>query len=333
MNDRWKKHGLNPAMMTRSERRLGRFLRAPEGHDGDGGAGGEGDAGDGEPGDGGAGAGGGAAGALGDDGKGGDPWFAGLPDEQADEKSLSDLAWAKNKNYADLPSMVKAMRGLEAKLASAKGIEVPGEDATPEQIAAFHRAIGAGEKVDDYGFDVPEGFEADLAILEPLRASALKAGMPVGAFKALANDYAQLMADQHNAMVTAANAERDAVFGEWGAQKDENLTLFKRGMEAFGFDPAKAERLEMALGEGGTKFLFELGLKLGRLSGEDGFIAGAPKSFGIAPEQARTELARLEKDKDFVNALQKKDPAVVARHNRLIEVIAADDARKQKEAA
>lgn len=261
------------------------------------------------------------------------PWYGTLSTERSDDKTLADAEWMKNKGYADPAAMVKAMRSLETRLGSDKRIEIPGEDATDEQRAAFRAAIGVPESADGYTFDVPKGWEADMALIGKLREVAFASNTPLSSWQAQTAALRDVIMDQHNQQVAAHDAEKDAVEKEWGAQADQNTELYKRGMEAFGFDVDRLEALQIAMGEGGTRFLMELGLKLGRLSGEDGFIEGGRKSFGIPVEQARAELERLEKDRDFIAKLKARDKDAKARHERLVAIISADDERKQRQAA
>lgn len=336
--------GLALVMMTEAERRAGRFLRAPDhdgaagGGDGEGGDGGEaaaGGAGAGGAGSGadtGGGAGGDGAGSGGDGGDGGAgaSWFDGLSDTNGDDKRLSDLAWMKNKNYADLSTAVAAMRGLESKLAQ-KGVVVPGDDASDEEKAAYRKATGVPDAVAGYEDPkIPDGFEADVALLAPLKELALAGGIPAPMFKALAQGLVDAQLVQVNAEIAAHDKQRDAVFAEWGAQKDHNTALFQRGMEAFGIDAEKAVALQRVMG---SDWVMKHGLKLGQLSGEDGFIPGGRKSFGIAPAEARTRLNQLERDKGFHERLAAKDPAAVAEHERLIAVIDQDEQDKARRTA
>lgn len=259
----------------------------------------------------------------------GAPWYGNLAADNGSASSLSDADWMQNKGYADLQSMVKAHRALESKLAT-KGIEVPGEDATPEQRAAFAKAIGVPENPGDYEIKVPEGFEPEAAVITPLAAKAHAMGIPKAAFEGLASEYLQLQIDQDNAAAAAADQEREATFAKWGAQKDQNVALFQRGMEALDIDKETALKMQKVAG---AAKLLEAGLKAGQMSGEDGFIGGQPKNFGIDAGAARTELTALENDRAVIAKFAAKDPATVARIERLRAVIAADDAAKARAAA
>ncbi len=274
-----------------------------------------------------------AAGAGEGGGQAGDkPWYGELSDE-GDDKRPGDATWLKNKGYDGPAALIKAHRELESKLAGDKRIEIPGEDASDDQKAANRAAIGVPAKAEDYPIDIPEGWEADLALLNPVREAAFAAGVPASGMAAIVEAFkGKVMAD-HNALVDAQNAEREAVFKEWGAQKDQNLALVQRGLKAFGLTADKIQAMQSSLGAGGTKEMLELGLKLGQLSGEDGFIPGAQKSFGISAAEARVEMQRLEKDGEFIAKLRANDSTAKARHERLLAVISQDDERQRREQA
>lgn len=296
-----------------------------------GGAGtGEGDGGAGAAAASGEGASGGGDGAAAAGKAGGDaPWYGALSDD-AEDGALSDKAWMENKGYSDPAALVKAIRSLETKV-GAKPIEAPGEDATPEQVAAYRKAIGVPEAADGYAFDIPAGWEADMAMFQPLREAALAGGMPATAWATLTDAFKTKIIDDHNAMVDSHNAERDGVFREWGAAKDENVTLFQRGMAEFAFKPDEVQAMQMALGKGGTERLYKLGVKLGQMTGEDRLAAPLDhKPSGLSLASAKSQLAELEKDRPFFEKLRAKDPAAVSKHNRLVEFIAAEEDRQRR---
>lgn len=74
-------------------------------------------------------------------------------------------------------------------------IKVPGKDASPEDIAVFRKAIGGGEKPEDYKVALPEKYElgeAQTALLGAMQKSALEAGMPVAAFEGFTKTYFEM---------------------------------------------------------------------------------------------------------------------------------------------
>src|SRR5687767_6715160 len=76
-----------------------------------------------------------------------DDWRSDLPD---DLKETANRFTSK----ADAVRAIIDMRKRESQ------VRVPGKDATPDQIAAYHKAIGVPEKPELYEFpDLPEGLE------------------------------------------------------------------------------------------------------------------------------------------------------------------------------
>lgn len=80
-------------------------------------------------------------------------------------------------NFKTLPDVVKSL--IETKrLASGKldgMVKIPGEGATPEEIAAFNKARGVPEKPEDYGLTKPQGDIANLWDDESVGAFAKEA--------------------------------------------------------------------------------------------------------------------------------------------------------------
>ena len=130
---------------------LSRFLLFAEG-DGEGeggGSGGEGE-GDGDQGDSdgeGDGAGKGDEG-EGGEGSGGDDWRAPITDPDAQKFA---------KSSTDLNHLVG--RALEMRKQLSTAIQIPGKDASDDDVAAYRKATGVPAEATGYKFDVPEGRE------------------------------------------------------------------------------------------------------------------------------------------------------------------------------
>jgi hypothetical protein len=74
-------------------------------------------------------------------------------------------------------------------------IKLPGKDATPEDIATFHKQIGVPSKPEEYEVKVPEGYElpeTTAAILDQFKAKALERGVRKSEFGALAETYLEM---------------------------------------------------------------------------------------------------------------------------------------------
>lgn len=287
------------------------------------GAGETGGAAGGEGGAAGGGEGGGAA-------SGGAPWYAGLDDKAPAEGQLSDKAWIENKKYADLSTAVKSFRELEKQYLSGEKIVKPGENASPEQIDAFHKAIGRPESADGYAIEAPEGVELDEALVGKFRETAFKAGLPAAMAGPLVEMFIAHQREQAEALdAQRAQAKSDGVKTvqkEWGDKFATNVAHANRAMKMLELDKdalgAIEDGLEARFPGEGTKRTLDLFRKLGAGMGEDALAGGGgARQFGVSPNEAQAELDRMKKDPQIMEKL--KDPAFKARRDRLMEVVAA----------
>jgi len=181
---------------------------------------------------------------------------------------------------------------------------LPGENATPEELAAFHGKLGRPEKPEGYQLeppkDAPEGmYSTEFA--NDFRAVAHAAGVPQGQAKALHDWWvgkvvAQVKAE---AEATAAAEQRIQVEldKEWGAAKPRKVELAKRAAkELFGDDAGAMTKLEQALTTPSfLKRMAAIGEKLG------GDTLGEPgkASLAMTPERAQAEITRKLGDPQF----------------------------------
>jgi len=105
-------------------------------------------------------------------------------------------------------------------------VRVPGEDAKPEDLAAFHKALGVPEDPAGYGFDqvkLPEGVELDAQRVAALAPVMQKMGITPKAAKALAEADAAYAATQAEALAEQyakeINDGRTALDKKWEANK------------------------------------------------------------------------------------------------------------------
>ncbi len=114
-------------------------------------------------------------------------------------------------------------------------IKVPGENATPEEVAAYRKAQGVPDAPDGYELKKPEGELGNFYNEEEVKAFAAKAA-ELGLTKAQAAALAEWRLglskefdDKEREEGRAFLAERDKVFTEaWGAKKDAELVDAQR---------------------------------------------------------------------------------------------------------
>lgn len=115
-------------------------------------------------------------------------------------------------------------------------VKVPGQDASPDDLAAFRRALGVPDSPDGYEIqtpaNLPEGFEFDPASLAPLKAKAHELGIPSPALAELVAFQAQSEAAEVARLtqeaLDRAKAGEEQLRKEWGNNWEKNLALAER---------------------------------------------------------------------------------------------------------
>lgn len=276
--------------------------------DGDGDGGGDGDdGGDGDGQDTGTGGeGGGDKTKLGDGGDGdkGDKaqnWRDGLDD------GLKKVA-EKFNTPADA---LKSYSELEGRLG--KSVVIPGRDAKPEEVAAFHKKLGVPESPDGYKFELPKDLPEELQSDEAAQASTgefLKAMHEAGAPPAVVQSalswyYGTLQAG----MEARAAEQKKATEGadaslqkEWGDDYKANSAFAGRAAKEFGGDAfvefAETKEIE-GVKVGDHPAFLRAFAEVGRKMGE-----GRPLVEGDSAE-ANTIQERI----DQIHGLQYSEPA------------------------
>ena len=108
-------------------------------------------------------------------------WADGLTDE-----GRKDYA----KRFKSVEDVLDGALNLRKEMSTR--IKVPGEDAKPEDVAAFRKAIGASENHEDYKAATPEGYdlgEPQQALIKVMQQRAAETGVPVKAFEDFTKTY------------------------------------------------------------------------------------------------------------------------------------------------
>ncbi len=218
------------------------------------------------------------AGMVGGGGALAENWREGLPESIRGEKCLDSI-----KTIGTLAqSYVHAQKAI-----GANKVAIPGENASPEEIDAFQRALGRPEQAADYKADnvkLPEGIELDPVQLEEFRKFAFANGIPQKLFEAgLAYDV-QRLEKQIEQRQAARDAEYHETLGklrsEFGGGFETVVAQCNRAMEVFGLTDVLREH---GLLNNYTiiKALAGIGERIGesKLRGEGGqAVSGNPQS-------------------------------------------------------
>lgn len=236
-------------------------------------------------------------------------WRAALPEDVRAAPSMQ-----KFKDPAEL-----AKSYLEAeKLIGRKGVIVPGEGATPEEVAAYRAAIGVPEAPDAYGLAAPEGLPEGVWNEESAKVYAAKAH-ELGLTGAQAKGLAEWFAKSQAEAMGAAEPWEPKLKQEWGAQFQDNLALAQRAARQFGADEATLAKLAGAAGDAGVMRMFH---KIGAALGEDKPAGMNSTPSILTPERAKAEADAIinEKGGAYQNALHPQHKQTVQRVVQLMKV-------------
>ena len=180
---------------------------------------------------------------VGDDGKFSEGWTDKLPDD------LKPYA----ATFSKYPNITEAFRGFgnAAKMVGQKsaGVQVPGPDAKPEEVQAFHKALGVPESPEGYGIkkpdSLPEGVEWSDDQVKSFSEEAHKLGLTPQQAQGLIQfdmQRQQATVGQASANIEAyVKSQRDDLQKEWGEEMGNNVEKALKTAQLLGLDPNDAE--------------------------------------------------------------------------------------------
>lgn len=250
-------------------------------------------------------------------------WAVGAFGEDAYEanKGLLD-------NFSDGPD--KFLDAFRANMAAARAktegmVKVPGENATPEEVAEFRKALGVPAEPKDYGDDlVPEGFEDEAYV-----TGLLERGVGAGLTKQQAKDILAYEAERRQAAQAAADEEaKKAVETEmaklsqaFGAEASAKIQQARDIVKGLGRDPDTVVR---------TADDVLAVLKLTSMAGEGG-IPGQEGRIHSDPERELDALTGVlgPGQHTMQDAHARNDPAAIAYAKQLAKEIAERGGRRR----
>ncbi len=285
--------------------------------------------------------GGGGDGGAGEGGEGGgkpagdvnseehDGSFVDVPDhlkafsaDKGDQK-LSNQEWLAKIGIKDLDDLAGRYRSAEKGLREGGRIKIPGEGASDDEKAAFRAAMGVPEAADKYEIALPtapgiaEDYAIDTAFSGPLAEIAFEHNVPAPAFKALAEKFMQLQADNIANEAVALNSDMDKYFKDLGTGAEGRKAEFKRGAQLMGLDKQKIARIQAGLGVAETLNMVSA---VGQAAGEDYFAGdGGRAQFGVASSSdAKGQLDALIADPVSAKAIRNGEEPYKSKYNRLV---------------
>lgn len=231
------------------------------------------------------------------------------------------LAYIQNKGWDSPNSLLESYRNLEKFQGGSKNlVEIPGEDADHSALGSYYDRLGRPESPDGYGFEVPEGGDADLA--NWFGETAHQYGLSAKQANALFNEFNSMMEGRQEEYAANQRIESeqaiDSLRQEWGRDFDKQLAAGQKAVAALGYDEAALSALESKMG---TAEMMKLFSAVGAKMGEDTFVDGQTSgSFGTSPAQARVQVSELKADPQFMDRYLSGDKAAIDKMQRLMSV-------------
>jgi hypothetical protein len=208
------------------------------------------------------------------------------------------------KQFAASENPFKAVADKFAEASQASpGLSLPTEKSTPEEVAAYRKAVGAFEKAEDYKYDpassddesIKKLLPADAPFIKAFQEIAAKTHMPEGAWKELVGAYNQMMVEDAKTHVEVSTTALNAIKENWskthGAEAPKVETVFQKYFA--NSTPAEAAILQTLSPEQMTALGSAVYRQEKRLGSEDKIDAGNLGSDTMGDLEYVTERSKL----------------------------------------
>lgn len=240
---------------------------------------------------------------------GGKPWWEATVTGD-DDVAKGTRSLMGDKKYRDPSVLARSYYELnrENQQFKASAVQIPGENATPEQWNAYYKKLGRPDNPEGYK-DVKWGDKADPRMVKFASELAFDLGVsPKMAESVLAAKWNKFVGELDAEEAQAAKTRNEQYIAnlktQWGGEYETNLAQGNRVMEALkknGMSDEDFAAIEAAVG---VPQVVRLLATLGKLTGEAGFIGsggggGNADVASMSPEQATAEINRLNNDAAF----------------------------------
>jgi hypothetical protein len=229
-----------------------------------------------------------------DAGSSGGDWRASLSDDIRNDPSLASIQ--------DVNGLAKSFIHGQ-RMVGADKVVIPKDDASPDEMNDFYNRLGRPEKYELSRPDLPEGLEynqdMETAMLKLMHESGLSQKQAQNLF----TGYMNYIGKGHQDMTVG----RESQIAEWdreikqefGAAYDERIDAAQRAAAEFGGEQFLGWLDETGLGD--HPMFIKMFSKIGMGIMEDSAdTSGRGNSFTLTPDAARQEIARLQRDPNFM---------------------------------
>ena len=225
-------------------------------------------------------------------------WRASLDDTLRADPTLADIK--------DLNGLAKSYVHAQRMIGKDK-VVIPGEAADPTEWEQFYERLGrpadAKYNLDPKGL-VPEDLDFKPEVIDHFKkifhANGLNQKQAEGIFK----EYMTYIGEQHNSLKQGSETQRsewlNEIKKEFGKAYDERIDLAVRAVDTFGGQELKDWLNQTGLGD--HPMMIRMFSKIGMQMQESLASPGQTTSFTLTPDTARQEIARMQRDKEFMTA-------------------------------
>lgn len=216
------------------------------------------------------------------------------------------------KDIKDMSGLVKSY--LHAQSFVGKRFELPGENATPEEINTFYKNLGRPEKPEDYSFKddgLPKEIYGREEILKSMRAVMHQNGLTKKQAEAVFDAYTQTM-NKHVEQLGVQEKERktqavEQLKKDFGADLDKKVNMARAVVNKFGGDEFKEYLNKSGLGD--NPQLIRMFAKLAEAMGNDQMLSGTGDAGSGSAAEALQKLRAMEADPEVVKSLMDRSHA------------------------
>lgn len=237
-----------------------------------------------------------------------------------DSQPVEKPEWLPEKYWRndsiDVESLAKSHNGLAELLGKkAQAVVPPNEKSTPEEIAAYRKAIGVPESPEGYKLkpdNLPEGVNFDEATAKRAAELAFKHNVPASAmqeFMKFDMERAAMMQQAAAGMIEAQlESGREELQRVYGDKFGEKIELARRAALTAGVDPASHGFVDPQV----VKAIVNLAEKLS----DDRLVEG--NQTGVSSTRARARDIMTNQGNPLYARYQEGDPEVVDQVRRML---------------
>lgn len=213
----------------------------------------------------------------------------------------------------DVQNLAKSFIHAQSMIGADK-IAVPGEKATPEQVAEFHRKLGWPEKPEAYKFDeklIPDGLVPDKArMVKTVQSIMHKHHISEKAATGVYQEYvASMVEDAKAAKEADVKIQQDwveSIKKEYGPAFEQNVAIGTAALKKFGGEGVTKVLKATGLGSNPDVVRMFVAIGKGLMDGKIVDGAGNPMGGILAPSEAKAKIAELKGSTEFIKKLYNK---------------------------